>query len=817
MNGDGIKAMGPFFDYRSMIFGLSVLAIQSLVIIVPSYGEEIQGLNALRLAQRWVPVNTVLPTKIDNNELSTFTPKRMPSETQRKLRQLEALITDKAWNDAFLLIDDLLIDDQDIVFTANSSRYAHSIPLKRHLQHQLAQLPSDGIRQYRNFYDSIASELYLQGIDTHDPAVLQEVIDDYFATSWADDAMLALGDLAFSSGDFISARGHWQMISPLTTGPSGEPIDVALSNFKNDIDLAKLEKIWSSSQRPFHEVFCRDTNIDISDILARLTLCSLQENDLRRAQSELLLLRALAPNQESWIAGRDQVLAAKLDSMLNNHTSPSNQGDRLGPLIEWQWNKLIRIPQPQNLTNVNRGIINRQLFLNQNKPPTYASKPKSVPVITDSLVLIQSNKQLSAWSISDGTKLADQQLGQPPVLTPQNQANKQNQLRTQFQAQLRINGQIVQGFNNPANINALRRSNASRIDLPWPGTLTTNGGKIIYATSEILKNRNGLTVTTNRPPTRILGFDPDEEGKRFLELDLKKDFPSTSQHFAGPPVVDGNRLYAVLNSREARNNLSVVCYSAEKNSLLWKTDIGSGVTDPYVTNAAPLKVLVEKQNLYLSTNNGAVVALNSATGKLKWISQYPSSKNAQINEALLDSCKCVHFNDRLYVAPDDSEKLICIDSNSGRLIWITSKTDPAAKIAAVTSETVLLSGNHLEAFDRVTASQKYLFPQSQHSGIRGMGIGVAAGDEYFWPTRNEIRVISVDNGSMSRAPINVSQFGSEGVNLARSAGKLVVVGINGMNVLGDQNPRNLEPKPSLQHLSYRGTNNPEPITISANQ
>ena len=44
----------------------------------------------------------------------------------------------------------------------------------------------------------------------------------------------------------------------------------------------------------------------------------------------------------------------------------------------------------------------------------------------------------------------------------------------------------------------------------------------------------------------------------------------------------------------------------------------------------------------------------------------------------------------------------------------------------------------------------WAWPESEHAGIRGMGRGVVAGNEIFWPTRTEIYVIDPKTGAQTR-------------------------------------------------------------------
>jgi hypothetical protein len=65
-----------------------------------------------------------------------------------------------------------------------------------------------------------------------------------------------------------------------------------------------------------------------------------------------------------------------------------------------------------------------------------------------------------------------------------------------------------------------------------------------------------------------------------------------------------------------------------------------------------------------------------------------------------------------------------------------------------------------------------------------MGRGLVAGDEVYWPTRNEIYVIHAMTGGQSRNPIPLGTISDAGANLAAAHGRLVVAGPDKLTVFG---------------------------------
>ena len=62
------------------------------------------------------------------------------------------------------------------------------------------------MKLYRGRVDPVAQQWYEQGIARRDRKLLQNVVDQAFASSYGDDALMALGEMAFESGDYAAAR-----------------------------------------------------------------------------------------------------------------------------------------------------------------------------------------------------------------------------------------------------------------------------------------------------------------------------------------------------------------------------------------------------------------------------------------------------------------------------------------------------------------------------------------------------------------------------------------------------------------------------------
>jgi hypothetical protein len=102
-----------------------------------------------------------------------------------------------------------------------SADKVHYVPARVAAQQVLARLPAEVLRAYRDRADEPARRLLEAGRAARDPRPLRTVLDRYFVSRPAEDALLLLGELAFERGEFRAAEGYWRRLLP-ADGP-GEP------------------------------------------------------------------------------------------------------------------------------------------------------------------------------------------------------------------------------------------------------------------------------------------------------------------------------------------------------------------------------------------------------------------------------------------------------------------------------------------------------------------------------------------------------------------------------------------------------------------
>jgi outer membrane protein assembly factor BamB len=292
-----------------------------------------------------------------------------------------------------------------------------------------------------------------------------------------------------------------------------------------------------------------------------------------------------------------------------------------------------------------------------------------------------------------------------------------------------------------------------------------------------------------------------EAGDRLIGLDLSRDGalrfrvrpPDGSWSFDGVPVGDGRRMFVAMRQSDVTPRAYVACFDVATSNEVWRTEIGAadtpaaGIGHEITHN---LLTLVGDR-IYFNTNLGLVAALDADSGELCWLHRYDRTADHELPGVQAapahwdrDPAPCLFHEGLVVVAPADTPRIFALDADTGQTLWTSDKLPDATHLLGVVRSNLIVSGHRLAALDVRSGEMRFIWPESQHAGIRGMGRGVVAGDEIFWPTRNEIYVIHGVTGAQSRAPVPLGAISDCGANLAAAAGRLVVAGPDKLMVFG---------------------------------
>jgi outer membrane protein assembly factor BamB len=195
--------------------------------------------------------------------------------------------------------------------------------------------------------------------------------------------------------------------------------------------------------------------------------------------------------------------------------------------------------------------------------------------------------------------------------------------------------------------------------------------------------------------------------------------------------------------------------------------------------------------IYFNSNLGLVASLDVEQGHIAWLHRYDRVGREQSTPQLTDlvcldrdPSPCLYHDGLLIVAPADTQSIFALDADTGRRVWVNDALPDALHLLGVVRQHLVVSGHRLWMLDLRSGAVQFAWPESEHAGIRGMGRGLVAGDEIFWPTRREIYVLDASTGARTRAPISLAPVSDCGANLAAAGGYLIAAGHDKLMAFG---------------------------------
>ncbi|WLD14422.1 PQQ-binding-like beta-propeller repeat protein [Planctellipticum variicoloris] len=592
----------------------------------------------------------------------------------------------------------------------------------------LARLPADARADYRARLDPLAREWFAEWEVTRREAALQRILRTAFLSSYGDDALWALGEAAWDRGEFATARRLWTQLVPL-------PAEVTDDRFPGVLRYP-------------------DTDLDLAGVRARLILCSLMLKEPERARREIDRFAIEFPQAEGKLGGQTGSLIELLRQMSESLGLPQPlpwSGDfaTFGGSMSRQWiaGELPDLATPTWSAELRRNSLPlwfRQVLQRDGGPLAYH------PVIWRDLVLVADEGSISAWNLLTG---------EPAWSTEGN-------LRPEIY---------------PA-VPEDRESTPDRPSLGLPHyTLTIDDGRL-YA-------RMGWPVTSPsrrelRPLISTLVCLNLEQGQGQLEwMVSSEELPADGGppwSWEGTPVVEQGRVFAVACRRRPQLELAVVCVEPAEGRVEWMRPVCTGrpQAEEDFNRISHLLLSAAEGRLFLSTDAGVILSLDATDGRLDWAVTYETAtepggfRQSMPGFSLLP---CVVHDGRVYAAPNDSDRILCLEAATGRTIWNQAMPERIRSLLgvghALTHDVLITSGRSLWAFDVRTGKPVW----RDHSDERGYGEGVLCGEQVLWPTREALLIFDQATGQLRRRiELDNPDAPGTGGNLAVAPGWIVV-------------------------------------------
>lgn len=686
------------------------------------------------------------------------------TQVVKKLETAREHIIEGQWDTAVSILQELIDSSGDTLLPVEPGRYSNTADYCHLL---ISQFPDVGLSAYRNRVDAQAQEWVESGTQTFDERPLLRVVNSAFNSSVGDDALWLLGELAFEQGRYAQARQYWSLLVPPVVAPAAE------QNPEPNTDTPTSSPSQDYLTHP-------DPSTSREEVLARLVLCSIFEGDVARAKTELAVCNADFPNASGTLAGRTGKFVTILADVLaesgewsssqrltHERVAPGGRLSRSGlpgpspqtPELFW------RRPIPRNRFE---GPASRTALETEAPPPFF-------PLANDDAVFVCGADSVFAFDLATG--------------------------RPKWSIDDNDDGSIYS--------NVLERPITPH--LPSAGmawySLCLSEGRLYARTGPPVMRRSR---NEGNSFSEIIGLDiAEREGELVFHvtsdvLDAEAESPeATSWSFEGTPLVSDGRVYVSARRGFPEDETIVTCFDAVSSRLLWKRRVCASLKtagDRFNLIGQNLLTLGDGR-LFLSTDTGAIAALDAATGRILWVVTYQPERSETPQE-LSDPRRhgltpCVYHRGIVYAAPSDTDIVYALDATTGQPVWTQQYPDQILHIVGVVDGRLILSGQSVWAVDAGTGAAAW--PQrigfADPAG-RGFGRPVLSHDFLYWPTRDEILRIDHRQGNVVERIRLREDFGQSGGNLVIAGGKLLIAQPEQLIALGPNSSSSaFSPKP----------------------
>ncbi|WP_417375837.1 PQQ-binding-like beta-propeller repeat protein [Gimesia maris] len=651
----------------------------------------------------------------------------------KKMGSVRDYLSEQQWEDAVKILIQISDEYGDSLYPESAGRY---LRVSEYCQNLLAGFPPEAIAIYREKVDPRAKRWYEEALANSSEQPLVNIAEQALMSSYGDDALNLLGELAWEQGQLAEARSCWRKLIPRTASDS--PVyDAGLFHYP-------------------------DTDLPVPEILARLILVSFFEGNFRQADFEYRQFRKKFPETDGKLAGKEGNLSALLAKILADRgrvSLPGNQGE-IKTFAGHQTRNFKAAQQPDIGAIAWRFPVPMVWSQEFTAKPAFGLRvpPGLFPVVHQEHVFFNDAERIYGLNWKTGLPAWSQGQESSPILYP---SDSHLVARLPFRPVVGV-----------------------------PRYTSTIAGGRLYA-------RMGSPVTSVAKDERLGLFSDlvcldlnQGQGKLLWKISSaqlrEQNFVWS---FEGAPVVSGNRLYVVLHRGFPEVQTNVACFSADTGEMIWNQKVCLALRniEEGVNYISHLLLTLGEDHLYLSTDMGAIASLDTVDGKLNWLVTYSSEdktdRDEMSNHMKTGLVPCLYDRGILFAAPQDSSQLMAFDAESGLLLWQREWPEQIRNLLGVTPSTLVVSGNRLFGLDRATGRIHWKTGYHDPEGF-GYGRGILAGQYIYWPLREEILVVHTEQGYLKQKISLRKHYGESGGNLVIAGNQLLVASPRRLTAFG---------------------------------
>jgi outer membrane protein assembly factor BamB len=589
----------------------------------------------------------------------------------------------------------------------------HLVQARWRCHRQLAFMPAEALALYRKRVDAQAKKAYDAAAAERDPRQLRRLVSESFCSRPGELALDLLGELAFEQGKMEEAEQWWRLLARPAT-------EAAENDKRHELDF----------------VF-PDPQGDVARYRAKQLVARLFRGDPSFA-AELKAFRTLHPQSEGWLAGRKgnygeilQALAAQpvaKEAPRPADVWPSFAGDPTR-------NRILPSPPDRNwLSRLCEEEPARFDLAKHRVKPTDDDTPPRLKAKVPS-----SSEEAQAFAFF-------------PILIDHKVAVADPNGITIYDP---VSGAVHDwSLEHGARDGGKRETKLpAALDLRY--TLTA-AGKRLYA-------RLGAPALDPAKMRKDESFLVCLEWNA-AQSDLKELWhvaaPRTEQAstlFEGSPLVDGDRAFAAFTRIEDRAVSGVVCVDAATGAPRWKQDVCESAVDAKAGRNRHHVLTLAGPNIVYCSQAGVIAALDAATGKRVWAVRYQPLSDASPR----DLTPCLFDGGRLFAAPADYSKLMCLDAGTGRTLWERDNIDVVHLLGVADGRLIFNTREAIRAVDAASGLDEWSAPALALKSFTS-GRGIIFGDVILYPSSDGVQVLNVEDGQ-STDRLNVPNGRLDGV------------------------------------------------------
>ncbi len=735
-------------------FGSAFAAVAWLVV---GGGIPGDGFSRPALAQNVLPS---ADEEEEDNARNVFLPP--DRRTLRKLSTAEKLIDEGRYAEAVRFLGEVLQEPEDFFFRPDGSFLIYR-SLKSEAERLIGRLPRKGRELYELQYGAQAREMLSEALESGNTSLLAEVSRRFFHTRGGYQATYLLGLHHFDHGRPLAGAMVLQRL--YDEGASVEELEPSLS--------LTIASCWLHAGMP------------------------------ERARTALTALRRRNPTLRVKVAGREVPLfdndAEAVDwlrKIIGSRPHPVSEvpGDWLlvggdaarnapsdggAPLLNVRW----RAPVT-NDPMMESALKQYQNLYEQRGLPTITMLH---PLAVGDVLLMRTLRNLTAIDFATGKRLWEVPVGRPAESASGAAAEELQARRVAmaFAAGQRMWGDLTYG--------ALASDGRRVYSIEDLGLESGDAAQAVRRAIGIgLVVRNSLDEMD--PPCNRLAARDISTGKLVWELGGPKGsyaLRQSASFFLGPPLPLMGRLYVLA---ESKGEVRLLALDPADGDLFWSQQLSvveRNVSDDLMRRWAGVSPSYADGVLVCPTSTGAVVGIELATRSLLWGYCYEQDQNSRRNRVRIIRGRAspgrwigseITIHDgRALVAPQDSDRLYCLDLIDGELLWKVQRDNDLYVACADDVKVVLVGGDAVRALrleDGKPAwdGRKVALPD----GSSPSGRGFLADDHYYLPLSSaEVAAVDLDAGRIER--VSKSREGTVPGNLICHRGKIVSQGREGVD------------------------------------